>query len=287
MRNDEAHIERVRRPSRSLQPRQWDIDEDRDDSAFLADLRRVEVQSKADRVERLLADAALINKLQYLNFDPTSKEWHKVSTACAEYGYSVFVGWGRAGLLRTMALRHGGTGVYGADSIREGQVLDDDQAHEVSAELMIKAVEAFRTKTLMNPDPTKRWHPEGGASLRTYFIGRCLMELPGVYVVWDRKRRQARGQITDDIEAWEDSLQNDGYQRDTIPHSQALAATILDEIARHHPAVIMFHLQDAGYSYEEIAQILTDAGSETTPAMVRTQMSRLRRRMKQRAGAAR
>jgi hypothetical protein len=286
LRNDEAHTERVRRPSRSLQPRQWDIDDDCDDSAFLADLQRVEVRSQADRIERLLADAELINTLQYLNFDPTSKEWHEVSAACAEYGYSVFVGWGRAGLLRTMAHRHGGTGVYGAARIPEGQVLDLDQAHELSAELMIKAIEAFRTRTLMNPDPTKRWRPEGGASLRTYFIGRCLLELPGIYVRWDRQRRRSRNQLTDDIEVWEDTLNDDGYQRDTIPHSQALAAALLEEIARHDPAVTMFRLQDAGYSYDEIAQILTDAGSDTTPSMVRTRMSRLRGRMKEGTGVA-
>ena len=35
----------------------------------------------------------------------------------------------------------------------------------------------------------------GGASLKSYFVGRCLMEVPDVYARWDHDQRRRRRQF--------------------------------------------------------------------------------------------
>ena len=45
-----------------------------------------------------------------------------------------------------------------------------------------QAIATFRDSVL----PNGRWDPEKGASLRTFFIGQCLMQFPRVYSRWIR-----------------------------------------------------------------------------------------------------
>ena len=237
-----------------------------------------------ERMERLAADAELIGRLQFINFDVRSPEWQEVSYVCAGYGYGVFVGWSHAGLLRPMAQRHGSRGAYGYTKLPEGLQLVGDDAHELSAELMIQSIEAFRTKTLMNPDPSKRWRSDGGASLRTFFIGRSLMELPDVYTRWHGNRSRSRKSLPEDVEHWKDSAVDFRYQRDTIPHERAIAVATLDELEGDSLTMAMFRLQDEGYSYAEIAEMLADAGIPATVGSVRSSMSRFRKRVRRERG---
>jgi hypothetical protein len=102
------------------------------------------------------------------------------------------MGWTISGVVRQMAANHGrGSGVIGLSKIPEGLRLDRDDAHALVVELITTSVEAFRTKTLMNPKRT--WRPGGGASLKTYFVGRTLMELPDAYQRWRRSERAPLG----------------------------------------------------------------------------------------------
>lgn len=206
-----------------------------------------------------------------------------MSRTCAEYGYGVFIGWSHMGLLRPMAQRHARRGVYGYEKIPEGLTLIGDDAHELATELIIEAIPAFRIKTLMNPDPIKRWRPDGGATLRTFFIGRCLMELPDVYVRWDRRCRRARSQLVDP-ERWLDLTANVPSPRSTEPHHQAVAVIALKQIAGDHDALLMLRLQDAGYSYAEIAEMFTDAGIDSTTDSVRSKIFRLKQRIQRKNG---
>lgn len=228
------------------------------------ELDAVEDNESAARLARLQADDEIVLELQLSGFDPDTDAWREFATVLAEYGYSVFKGWFITGVARQIAAGHaGGRGVRGLGKLPDGLQLDADDAHALAAELIEVAIEAFRSKTLLHPDSTKRWSPTGGASLKTFFVGRCLMELPDAFMKWARRERRAL------------LAPDDGHDAD----ARRAAAERLDEVfADTDPLVrTMFELHDQKYTYDEIADMLSaGTGRTITANKVRTDMSRFR-----------
>ena len=205
-----------------------------------------------------LADAEIVVTLQLQGFDPTTRDWLALERALVEYGYEVFRVWAEAGVLRTRAYQFAsGRGVLGKERIPEGLRLSRDQAEELSSSLQAVSVEAFRAKSLA--DPKRTWRPDGGASIKTYYTGRCLMELPDVYEKWaaadafdvdlvddlallevDRRRRHG-GRPDDAVGATEERLE----RRATI------AMSVPDTEDRE-----ILEYMGQGYSQDEIAELL-------------------------------
>lgn len=228
------------------------------------ELGAVEDAETADRLARLQADHEIVLELQLSGFDPDTDAWREFATVLAEYGYSVFKGWFITGAARQIAAGHaGGRGVRGLAKLPDALQLDPDDAHALAAELIEVAIEAFRSKTLLHRNPSKRWSPTGGASLKTFFIGRCLMELPDAYVKWDRRERRALLPTDEEHDA----------------AARRAAAERLDEVFANADPLVrsMFELQDQKYTYDEIADMLSaGTGTNITANKVRTDMSRLR-----------
>jgi len=222
-------------------------------------LVKFEETSAAQELSRQ-ADADILLELQLTGFDPDSDEWRTFARTLAEYGYAVFTAWGVTGLLRTKAAQFAnGQGVRGLAKLPEylSLGLDDDDAHALAAELLPVAIEKFRTDSLM--DRTRTWRADGGASLKTFFIGRCLMELPDVYQAWNRQDRHRVG---------------DGYLDARPVHVDddlVDEAPILELLDGDEVALAMFKLKAQGYSYEEIADMM-----ETTVSAVRSRIHRAR-----------
>ena len=255
------------RPSDRVQPH--------DSNRELPDgLGKFEDQEAARRLQRLVEQEIVLD-LQLQGFDTSSPEWRVFAGALAEYGYSVFKGWLISGVVYEMAAQHGGgRGVFGLEKIPEALKLWPDDAHAVAADLVVHSIAAFREKTLMNPNPNKRWRPDGGASIKTFFVGRCLMELPDVYQRWLRQENRFRGQGA--RYAVYEQEERPGEHIDT--ESAGSAAAMLDDLRRDNEqtTMAMFELQLAGYSYDEIAEMLTSVGIGMTTAQVRSRMSRAR-----------
>lgn len=237
--------------ARALQPRRsgfrpngvHDVD-------FVDELASHERSSEARRLERL-ADQEMVVTLQLQDFATTSREWKVFASALAEYGYAVFVGWLITGAVYRMAASQmRGRGVMGLGKIPEDLRLSRDDAHALASEVVIRSIDAFRRKTLMNPDPGKRWRVNGGASIKTFFIGRCLMELPDVFEQWSRRERRVRAEL------WRNSqLSGDDARHSVDPETPAIAAADLDTTFRGTDPVVrvMFELHDQGYDYAEIS----------------------------------
>ncbi len=244
--------------SEPLQPRATTEEELHDELAAVEDAR------SADRLARIEADAEIVLDLQLVGFDPDTDEWKEFALVLAEYGYGVFMGWCISGVVREIAAGHAnGRGVRGLSKLPEGLQLDRDDAHAVAAELIEVSIEAFRSKTLLHDNPAKRWSPTGGASLKTFFIGRCLMELPDVFEKWERRERRA-------LHVSEGGYDTEGRQRAIEQLHDVFDG--VDPLVRP-----MFELQDQGYSYAEIADMLSaGTGQNITIDKVRTDMSRLR-----------
>jgi hypothetical protein len=227
--------------------------------------------AEANTIERL-AEADILLTLQLQGFDVNSPEWRTFAHALAEYGYAVFIAWGVTGTLRRMAARHaGGRGVLGLERLPERIDLDEDQARGLAAELVTHSLESFR-KTLASPKYT--WRPDGGASIKTYFIGRCLMDLPDVFQKWWKHEQP----LLDDLNSVDALAEDDHPTGDP-----ARVVEDRDRLDRHFRndslGREMFVLKDQGYDAAEIAEMLTDAtGKVVTEAAVWTRMTRLRAR---------
>jgi DNA-directed RNA polymerase specialized sigma24 family protein len=256
--------------------------EDVSHPGLLDALARVEDGVAARRLQKLQHDYNLLLHLQLSDFDVASPEWRMFQNVLVEYGYSVFVGWGISGQLRRRAAAHGRGGVFGLSKLPEGLVLSREDAHDLATELMLVAIVRFREKTLMHPDPSRRWTVTGGASLKTYFVGRCLMELPDVYSklrlqsdMWsippaapvDNEHPSLR-RVRPTTRSTVNSTGHDHTDHAAFDAVELAALEAADPVA-----VAMFRLQSEGYSYLEIAEIL-----DTTEGVVRTTMTRFRRR---------
>lgn len=245
----------------------------------------------AERLERFMADADLLTQLQLVEFGLDTPEWREFAGMLVQYGYGVFVGWCLGGLLRIKAFAHGDRGVHGAQRLPEAdKPFSRDDASEFAAELMIYSVPRFRDKTLMSPVHDRRWSAQGGTSLKSFFIGRALMDAPDTWTRLERDRRRASGAI--DHREWKPdprkpsptspevnsprTLEHLDSRRAIDPARHAVAGIQLDEIFVDDALERFMHeYRQDGYSIREITEILNQAGHAVTTAAVRTRMTRL------------
>lgn len=211
--------------------------------------------------ERMAADRAVVDRLREVGFRETSREWRLVAKALLEYGYPVLVAWGLTGELASKVAKQGGAS---RAKVPTDLRLCEDDARALAAEVLIVSIRKFRTSSL------PMWDPDRGASLKTFFIGRCLLEVGDAYKAWhDREHEQAPAAT-----CWTD----DGRQCER-PDEQAEATVLADQLLRDSPVLReMLQMQVDGYSLSEIATKFA-----TTPASVRTTLHRGRRRHQRRA----
>lgn len=266
---------------------EWVDDEWVDDTGLTDALSDVEDADAAARLDRFMADAELVTQLQLVEFGLATPEWREFAGMLTEYGYGVFVGWGLTGLLREKALAHGRGGVRGAVRIPESLRLSRDEANDLALDLMLDSIPRFRTKTLMNPDIDRRWSAHGGTSLKSFFIGRALMDLPDVWERHALHERRARGMIDqrrwipqggpaylDDDAPAPTNLIDSRHEVD--PSRSVITRLELDEIFVDDALIrVMHELRQMDYSIGEIVELLNAAGHRATVPSVKSAMSRL------------
>lgn len=205
-------------------------------------LRAPEFHSATERLDRLGADEELVLRLGLSRFG--GRDWQRTAEEFAVYGLAVLRAW-----IRTRE-------IFGKVQYRTGMSLsqppegwldDPDVANELANLTIAIACPAFR-QVLME----HKWRSDGGASLRTFFIGQCLYRLLNVYrdaAGLERRRRanEATGAAAE-FDGWIDPS--------TIPAGDAAVGRL--RIAEHLadvkplPRQAML-LQAAGASYDEIA----------------------------------
>jgi DNA-directed RNA polymerase specialized sigma24 family protein len=153
-------------------PAEWlaefnDSQEQRDLDQALAALRR--------RQERLAQDVDLITWLALQGF--TGRDYEVFATELAKYGNAVIIAWIRRGVIFAR-VRDRGFG--GLPEPPLGALNQPDVAEELAGETVAKALYFFREKVLLG----KRWNPAKGASIKTFFVGQCLIQFANVYRRW-------------------------------------------------------------------------------------------------------
>jgi RNA polymerase sigma factor (sigma-70 family) len=175
-----------------------------------------------DRVDRLAGDRELAEALRADGF--RGRNYDFFATEIAKYGWAVIRGWIYKGQIRGEVARKG----FGAlePEPRPGAMIED--AESLADETVVLALGAFRDKVLV----PGRWDPSKGASLRTFFVGQCLLQFSNVYRRWrgEELRSYTEPQAPPSTVEWADDFE-DGPSTPLAPDAGE-SAQIQDELRR-------------------------------------------------------
>lgn len=143
--------------------------------------------------DRLAADNELVQILAFGNFE--GREWEYFSTELAKYGMAVIGGWMRRRLILSRCKSRGFGGLP-----ELGREFTDDEIEELTGETIAKALVHFRRDVLMK----QQWDYRKRATLRTYFVGQCLIRFANIYRRWHGGETRNRYDLTDDSDTLAD-----------------------------------------------------------------------------------
>ncbi|WP_433169871.1 RNA polymerase sigma factor [Kribbella sp. CA-247076] len=129
----------------------------------------------AEQVDRLVADYNLVTMLAFQNF--TGLDFEYFQDELAKYGIAVIGSWCRRGLIFHYCKQRGYGGLQAPPA---GSFDDPGLVEDLVLETVGESLVHFRDDVLVKG----RWDYRRGASLRTFFIGQCLMRFPNIYRAW-------------------------------------------------------------------------------------------------------
>lgn len=226
-------------------------------AAWAADADR---DRAGERLARLEGDRDLAAALQEAGF--VGRDYGLFAGEIARYGLAVLTAWIYRGEIFAKVKAKG----FGAlePEPYHGALIEDAQS--LADETVTLALRAFRDRVLV---PGK-WDPSKGASLRTFFIGQCLLQFANVYRRWVREVRRSYTAAME-LDAFEDietpQDREPGHQAALKDELRRVLGRITDIRARD-----AFYLQAIGHSQAEIAARL-----QMTPKAVGSAMARARR----------
>lgn len=156
-------------PGASVEPVKRADDVRVPDSWLLEEADHMEL---AEKVDRLAGDEDLVTVLALSGY--AGSKWTYFCTELARYGLAVFGGWMYTGLIYQRCREKG----YGVP--RLDRDFTDDEIEEIKGETIAKALHHFKVDVLMKG----KWDSSKGATLRTYFIGQCIIRFANVYRAW-------------------------------------------------------------------------------------------------------
>ncbi|ADP80146.1 RNA polymerase sigma factor [Pseudofrankia inefficax] len=210
---------------------------------------------KIESLPRREDDHRLRNDLALTGFE--GPQYELFEHELARYGLQVMLAWIGKGLIFAQCARRG---ILGLRSEYDEDIrLTPDDVEELASETVCRSLKSFRRSALVGGG----WTLEGGATLKTYFIGTCLYDFANTYRMWIREQNAWRrgGRV-------EATLYNAAH---TAAPETADVVLALDSLRRHLAGVpnertrLVLALVTDGYTHEEIAQILADG---TTPRAV-------------------
>lgn len=159
---------------------------------------------EARRMAQLEADVDLVTRLMFGGF--TGQDWDRCAERLVGYGLMVITAWVITGRIIDRCHHKG----YGPLE-RSSSIRNQDAADELAGETVALALVKFRDTVLARG----KWDPNRGASLRTFFIGQCLIRFPNIYRRWlteQRARTKDRDALS--VVALEDLRQGSNGERD-------------------------------------------------------------------------
>jgi DNA-directed RNA polymerase specialized sigma24 family protein len=232
--------------TRPLQPSQGCVPQlGTEDAAHLDEFDHLE---EAEHLRRLTADQEMLTTLQLHGLQgPT---WERFADVLARYGYQVIRAWVWTRQIFPNCAQQG----YGLPQPTHLR-WTKEQADEVASETVAMAIRAFRTYVLREG----RWSPTRGATLRTYFVGQCLMQFPNVYRRWLSELRLDHQEVPV-LEELNDPVDRGEFGD---PARRVVMQDMVDRglaSVSHKRTRIVLQLRAAGYSEPEIADLMGTTG---------------------------
>lgn len=220
------------------------------DESWLADFD----SDRSEYMQRLETDRTIVDELRASGFAGTHYSYF--ATEMAKYGIAVMTAWIRThqifGKMRERG--RGGIAAPPGDELRS-----QETAQELAMETVAVALQNFRTYVLL---PGK-WDPAKGASIRTYFIGQCLIQFSNVYRRWYKETFE---HVPWGYLANEAQLTARGYEHvETTATNHISVDLVLANVKKDRTKTVLV-LRGAGHTHEEIAIRL--AISEKTVEMI-------------------
>lgn len=222
-------------------------------------------EDTGERLRRLEGDKNLVVALRERNFD--GAHYVYFTSVLAQYGVAVLRAWIRDGKIH-QKIRDKGFGSLPPEPWLGALRDDPETAMELALETVAHALNAFRDKVLV----PGRWKPEGGASLKTFFVGQCCMQFGNVYRVWHTQASRERFIDTVEdvaLDVFADFVE--GQERKVLQQDlvQRTLGKIKDERARNAFYLKAIH----GLTYQEIARKMgvTDKTLERLISRARTE----------------
>ncbi|MER5385849.1 hypothetical protein ABT040_37320 [Streptomyces sp. NPDC002688] len=236
------------------------IEEDSDAIAELAH------EAAADTRQRAADDAAVYRALAAAQFD--GLVWNLFAQALTEYAYPIVTSWLYTGEIFALCAARGRP-VRAGRTLQDMEALraDPDEREELICEVIARALHVFRQYALVGGG----WRPDGGASLKTYFIGAVLGEFAGVHDRWASERARRPPCDPDGMQALRDVAGRPGEEPENQAISHDIVRRVLAEVKDGTTRTALF-LMLQGYTAKEIGELL-----DLSAAAVAMRLSRLRK----------
>ena len=194
--------------------------------------------------ERLKVDLELRNFLQQHNF--SGPAWKLFAEELARYALAVVRLWLETGEIFFQCKRKR---CYPGPP-PEWWTKDDRE--ELANAVVAEALRTFRQRALIE----EGWKVEGGASLKTYFIGTCTLEFPNLFRKWKKEEEQIRELLSIEglIETSHDRYSLSGRSTSDTVTDSILAWDAFRQIKSGRVKAVIL-LTGMGYSASEIAEV--------------------------------
>lgn len=220
---------------------------------------------KTEQIARRLADADLFDLLAEVKFE--GPDYRRFEEELASYGLAVTRAWIATGKMFAACLRQG------FPIGPRPQHIDQDDIDSLAADTVFKALEIFRIKAQSGDG----WRPDGGASLKTYFINGCVFAFLNQYQSWCRRQRRMESP------AHEEPSEQDfvDHQPAVDPEARAIEKDQARRVYRNidndrDRLLLIWH--SMGYTPAEIAELLAD---DSSPNTIRQRIRRLHGRLRE------
>lgn len=201
-----------------------------------------EAERLAERLRQLAADEILVHDLQWDGF--AGPRWDALAHALVEYGYQVILAWIVSGVIFSKCREKGLQGASLGPHLMERAVRD---AAELAWDVVGEGIVGFREEVLKR----RIWRADRGASLKTFFVGQCLIKFVGVLRVW----RKAIGRLEMPVQVVVDDRSAFARAPDEVAIARSRVGELLRDISDPILRSILI-LSAASYPYEQIADML-------------------------------
>jgi hypothetical protein len=138
------------------------------------ELAEFDATAAGKKLALLSADAELLYQLMLGKY--AGRDWLAFADLLARYGLAVLTAWIEKDALVRMCLAKG---------IRAPRLLRHTRSEreDIARWIVTESIFVFRRDVLI----PGRWNAAKGATLKTYFIGQCLLQYPNAYREWQQQ----------------------------------------------------------------------------------------------------